>query len=114
MRGSSVATQFKKGNTASKGVGNGRPAGSKNKATIYKEAVLQKAEAKLLRNLNRIVDKTLELADGGDTACLKILWDRIIPVKSFGDKERGNTSISITIEGMEKNITVEGEYSEEP
>ena len=88
----------------------GRPEGSKNKASVFREAVLQKAETKLLKNLDRIVQKTLDLADEGDTACLKILWDRIIPVKHFGDKERGNTTISITIEGMEKNITVEGEY----
>ena len=98
-------TSFKKGSTSA-----GRMVGSKNKATLFKETVLQKAETKLLRNLDRIVQKTLDLADEGDTACLKILWDRIIPVKHFGDKERGNTTISITIEGMEKNITVEGEY----
>jgi hypothetical protein len=87
----------------------GRQKGTKNQTTIFKEAVLQEAEDILMANVTKIVKKTIDLAEEGDTTCLKILWDRIIPTKRHEDSEgrEDKLNISISIEGMEtKTATI--------
>lgn len=69
-----VDAQFKKGN-------GGRPKGSRNKVTVLREAVMAKAEDMVLKDWEDIVTATLKLAKQGDSACLKILWDRMVPAK---------------------------------
>ena len=51
----------------------GRPKGVKNKSTLLKEAVLQKAEDLVMDSWEEVVKTTLDLAKEGDTSCLKIL-----------------------------------------
>ena len=81
----------------------GRPKGTKNKLTLLREAVLAKAEEMVLSDWEEVVDTTLTLAKQGDTQCLKILWDRVIPSKRAID-ENANTdkklSVSINISGL--------------
>ena len=52
----------------------GRPRGSKNKTT---QIVDQFAEGQA----EQVVQKVFELANGGDVACLRMLLDRISPVR---------------------------------
>ena len=107
------SSSFKPGNKMSKG---GTRRGTKNKSTLLKEAVLAEAEDLILKNVNKIVRKTIQLADEGDTTCLKILWDRIIPIKKSdeSDSREDKLNITISIEGMEtKTATIsEGDFKE--
>jgi hypothetical protein len=52
----------------------GRPPGSKNKTTLFVEH-LAEGEAK------QLIDKVLELAKAGDVSCLKMVFDRLWPVR---------------------------------
>ena len=67
----------------------GRPKGTKNKHTLLKEAVRAEAEEMVLRKFKQIVDTTVKLAEEGDSACLKILWDRFVPKESEKSKGTG-------------------------
>ena len=95
--------------------GAGRPVGSKNKVTLLKEAFLQQAEEKV------IVNTTIKLANEGDTTCLKILWDRVLPAKRAIDDDNGKAdklNVTINISGMEtKGVQdvqiIEGEIIDE-
>lgn len=96
----------------------GRPAGSKNKLTLLREAVLEKAEHMVLTDWEEIVQTTLTLAKAGDTTCLKILWDRVIPSKRAIDPDAAdkNPNITINISGLQvKSVMdepVEAEFEE--
>lgn len=83
---------------------NGRKKGAKGKATLLREAVLAKAENMVLEDWTEVVETTLEMAKGGDTTALKILWDRVIPSKRAVDGAGGDAAskqIVINISGME-------------
>lgn len=81
----------------------GRPKGSKNKLTLLREAVLEKAEEMVLDDWEEVVRTTLDLAKAGDTTCMKILWDRVIPSKRAVDPDAKdkNPDIVINISGLE-------------
>ena len=82
----------------------GRPKGSKNKVTLLKEAVLASSEELVLHNWVKLVQKTIDLAEEGDTTALKILWDRVIPSKRAIDttaEGKDKHSITINISGLE-------------
>jgi Family of unknown function (DUF5681) len=64
-----MSALFKKGQS---GNPNGRPAGSRNKATIALDGLLEK-EGKA------ITAKAIELAKAGDLAAIRICMDRICP-----------------------------------
>ena len=84
--------------------GGGRPKGAKNKTTLLREAILQQAEEKVLQEFMNIVQTTVDLAHKGDTTCLKILWDRIIPAKRAidpDDNKQDKLNVVINISGME-------------
>jgi hypothetical protein len=106
----------------------GRPKGSKNKLTLLREAVIAKSEHMVLDEWEGVVRTTLDLANQGDTTCLKILWDRVIPSKraidpnDSGDKK---PVVQINISGLtvarnvdadlpatHDDITVDAEYEE--
>jgi len=96
----------------------GRPKGSKNKLTLLREAVLEKAEEMVLSDWEEVVRNTIDLAKQGDTTCLKILWDRVIPSKRAIDptEKDKNPDITINISGLEVTRVldepVEAEYTE--
>lgn len=79
----------------------GRPKGAKHKVTILKEAVLAESENMVLKNWTNVVQKTIDLANEGDSTALKILWDRFLPAKQEVKGNGNKMSVSITIEGME-------------
>lgn len=101
---------------------NGRPKGSKNKLTILREAVLQKAETMVLNEWEDLVRTTIALAKQGDSTCIKILWDRVIPAKRAVEEKDGKEdklNINITVQGMEvksvfgdRTEVVEADYEE--
>ena len=79
----------------------GKPKGTKNAHTLLKEAILQNAEEKVLQEFMTIVDTTVKLANQGDSTCLKILWDRIIPSKREVVDKDDKLNVVINISGME-------------
>ena len=60
--------RFAKGNKA----GRGRPSGSRNKATLMAQALLDGEAEELVR-------KCVELAKGGDTTALRLCLERLLP-----------------------------------
>lgn len=99
----------------------GRPKGAKGKTTIFKEAVLAKTEHILMSEWEDVVETTIELAKGGDTTCLKILWDKIVPsVQAISNHENSldKMNITINVSGLEvKSIVreeeiIEGEFTD--
>jgi hypothetical protein len=98
----------------------GRPKGSRGKLTLLREAVLHNSETLVLKDFEDIVKATLELAKAGDSTCLKIIWDRIIPSKrainEVEDGKEDKLNISISIQGMEVGSiggeAVDGEFTE--
>lgn len=82
---------------------NGRPKGAKNKTTIMREAIEAKLVGKLNEDAEKIYKKCVHLAMGGDTTCIKILMERLIPVvkQTEQDTSSGSKGITINIAGME-------------
>jgi len=81
----------------------GRTKGAKGKLTLLREAVLEKAETMVLKDWEEVVQQTLTLAKEGDSTCLKILWDRVIPSKRAIDESKSTKdklNITINVEGM--------------
>ena len=62
-----------------KGV-SGNPKG-KPKGTLDFRSTIKMAMLKIEANAEEIVDKVIDMAKNGDPACIKIVMDRIIPVK---------------------------------
>ena len=99
---------------------NGRPKGAKNKLTLLREAVLNKAETMVLEDWEEVVQTTLTMAKAGDSTALKILWDRVIPSKRAVDDSAGTKdklNITINVQGLEvKSVmgeAVDAEFTEE-
>jgi hypothetical protein len=96
----------------------GRKKGSKNKATLYKEAVLLKQKRKLLDALPGVLDVVIEQAMAGDSKAQKLYLDRIEALKiADEDAGKGNKEIVININGAASTSvngkTIEAEIIEE-
>lgn len=101
--------QFQKGQSGNPA---GRPKGSKNKATVISEAIQGKLVGQLEKDAQAILLKTIEMAKDGDTTCIKLLMDRLMPAMRAGDnaKASGVGGISITVNTLDKGpTTIEGE-----
>ena len=91
-----TAHLWKKGTSGNPNKPTGRPVGSKNKHTLLKEAILMDAEDFVLRKFKNIVETTCRLAEAGDSTCLKILWDRVLP-KDIDKQSKSDDKMNITI-----------------
>jgi hypothetical protein len=59
----------------------GRPKGGRNRATILADQLF---DEKLFGDDNKaeaIITKAIEMAEGGDTACMRLVFERIAPVR---------------------------------
>lgn len=95
----------------------GRPKGSRNTLTLLQQAAVTGVMTEVLENFDRIVKKTIQLAEEGDTVCLKILWDRVIParkaVEHISNPASGGVTIVVRgIDSINHNTITDGEYSE--
>lgn len=85
----------------------GRPKGSKNAATIFKEAVVQGAEDIFLTNIEKITQVVCQKAAEGDLTAAKMVLDRVIPVKKaveFGTKDGKDLGINIVVKALEETV----------
>lgn len=80
----------------------GRPKGSKNKSTLLREAMEQKVDCKLSREIPQVLDVVIRAAKSGDMSAAKMLLDRAVPVQKATDgADKGPTSgITIRIENL--------------
>ena len=87
----------------------GRKKGSKNRLTLYREAVLMKQEKKLLKNLPEILDVVIKKAKEGDMTATKLFLDRVIAAKKVAeenDENKGPPTINIVIQGAKAKATM--------
>jgi hypothetical protein len=70
--------KFRKGES---GNPNGRAKGSRNKATLLADQIFDERLFGDDKKAEAIIAKTIALAEGGDTACLRLCLDRISPVR---------------------------------
>ncbi len=82
----------------------GRPKGSKNSLTLLQEAAINGVMTKVLKNFDKIVKTTIKRAEDGDTVCLKILWDRVVPARKAVEhiSNPANQGVTITVQGVPK------------
>jgi hypothetical protein len=71
-------SKFKKGQS---GNPDGRPIGRRNKATVLVEQIFNEKLFGRDRKADAIIAKTIVLAENGDTACIRLCLDRILPVR---------------------------------
>ena len=70
--------KFRKG---ASGNPDGRPKGSRNRATILADQLF---DEKLFGEDNKaaaLIDKAIQMAESGDTACMRLVFERIAPVR---------------------------------
>jgi hypothetical protein len=69
-------SKFKKGQSGNPA---GRPTGSRNKATMLAEKLFDEKLFGEDKRADAIITKAIELAESGDTACIRLCLDRIAP-----------------------------------
>jgi hypothetical protein len=94
----------------------GRPKGIKNKTTIFKEAIREGFEEKLMKDGMKVVDAVVAKAIEGDMTAAKLLLDRILPTSKAIDldqleKSKG-VSISIQIGDLQEPQAIDAEVIE--
>lgn len=89
----------------------GRPKGAKNKSTLFKEIIAANVEQIAGKEFEKVVSKTFEMAQDGDTTCMKILWDKFYASQKAIDGESGGVPlVNITIKGIEpEKLVIDGE-----
>lgn len=107
-------TRFKPGHT----LATGRPKGSKNKATVIKEAIENNMVERVEKDAISILEKTINMAKAGDTTCIKILMDRLWPTSKADQKDKKDMSkiiinVSTLPEKSSTGITINAEPLEE-
>lgn len=75
----------------------GRPKGIKNKTTIFKEAIREGFEEKLLKDGQKVIDAVVKKAIDGDMTAAKLLLDRMLPTSKAIDLEQLEKSKGLTI-----------------
>ncbi len=80
----------------------GRPKGSVSKTTQMKQIIEGRIVSKLDGDAVKIYEKCLHMAMGGDSLCIKLLMDRLLPRATNAELEAavGNKGITINISGM--------------
>lgn len=107
-------TQFQPGKS---GNPRGRPKGSKNKATLLKEAMQHKADLMLTRDVPKVLKTVLQAAIAGDMQAAKMILDRAVPVGGNGGPSDNAKSVQIVIKNLTapehatevSGITIDGE-----
>lgn len=90
-----------------KGISAGRPKGAKNKSTLFKEAMKEGFEDKLMKDGFKVFDAVVAKAVEGDMTAAKMILDRVVPVTKAVDLNASDLSrkggITINIEKLMAN-----------
>lgn len=98
--------------------GRGRPKGSKNKTTIFKEVMQNGFERELRKNFKGVLRAVIDKAKGGDMAAAKLLLDRVVPTSRAVDPRApgsGRFQVNINVSPMNDpddngGVTVDAEF----
>jgi hypothetical protein len=82
---------------ATKRLPKGRPAGAKNKTTIFKEVIREGFEERLEKDGMKVIDAVVAKAIDGDMQAAKLLLDRILPTTKAIDLDALENSKGLTI-----------------
>jgi hypothetical protein len=85
----------------------GRRKGSKNKSTLFKQAMKEGFENLLELEGVNVFKAVVEQAKEGNMAAAKLILDRVMPVADqAGTKGAGTTQVVINVEGMQATVGV--------
>lgn len=77
---------------------NGRPVGSKNKETLFKEQMQVLFEKKISKDFEDVLMTVVQAAKDGDMVAARMLMDRVVPVSKAVDLDELGKSKGISIE----------------
>lgn len=84
----------------------GRPPGSKNKDTLFKELMRGRFQDIAEQNIEKTFHVLFEKAHGGDIQAIKLVLDRVVPASKAIDLEdlgkRGGLTVNVTIGDLEE------------
>lgn len=86
--------------------GPGRPKGSKNKTTLFKETMARGFERSLRQNFQEVLGAVIKKAKDGDMKAAKLLLDRVVPVSKAVDMnelKKGGLTINISVGEMNQS-----------
>ena len=102
-------------NTAIKPINKGgRPKGSKNKDTLFKELMTSDFQQVAKKDIVKVYRILFDKAQKGDMKAIKLILDRVVPVTKAVDLEqleKGGLQININVGEMTKD-TLEVDYVE--
>ena len=84
----------------------GRPKGSRNKDTLFKEMMTLDFQNIAKKDIKKIYKILFEKAQGGDMKAIKVILDRVVPVTKaidLEDLEKGGLQININVGAMEQD-----------
>ena len=87
----------------------GRPPGSLNKNTLFKEAMTDEFRSQSEKQVRDVLEVLFKKAKGGDMKAIKLVMDRLIsPVRSEDQKrESGQLVVNISVGSMEEAQAIE-------
>ena len=105
-------------------LGTGRRRGSKNKATLYREAMQNRVSIKISKIAGKVVDVVGDQALAGCRTSQKMILDRAVPVIKAEDINEGGRDVQVEIkitnltranvdEITSRGVVIEGEYDTE-
>ena len=95
----------------------GRPPGSKNKDTLFKELMTGSFQSKAIADIEKVYSVLFEKAHKGDMKAIKMVLDRVVPVSKavdLADMEKGGITVNVSVgalEGVKEDIE-DAEYNE--
>jgi len=97
--------------------GPGRPPGSKNKTTLFKELMRSDFQDIAEQNIKKTFSVLFEKAHEGDMQAIKLIMDRVVPASKAIDMDelgkKGGLVINVNIGELEDSPLVTGEVIED-
>ncbi len=101
-------------NTAIKPINKGgRPKGSKNKDTLFKELMTTDFQSIAKKDIAQVYDILFQKAKKGDLKAIKLILDRVVPVTKAVDLEqleKGGLLININVGSLEERQAIDAVY----
>ena len=93
----------------------GRPKGSKNKDTIFKEMMGQKFQGIAKKDILKVYKILFKKAQDGDMKAIKLILDRVVPTTraiDLEDLEKGGLQLHINIGKLEREAPLDADFVE--
>lgn len=108
-------TRFKKGQSGNPA---GRPKGSKNRTTLIKQAIEGQLVEELSQEAVVVMKKAIEMAKKGDQAMIKLVIERVLPLRRATDDDDRHATPAVnivvnTLTGKDEGNIIEGEVEDE-